>query len=70
MDTQYRYLRNVNVGQVTPSTVRWISSVLILEEELLANGKILLIIDASKQYYCYTQCFTVEQAVRLPEHKS
>ena len=31
---------------------------------------ILLIIDISKRYSRYTECFSAEQAARLPEHKS
>ena len=39
-------------------------------EEPLENSEILRIIDTSQQYSCYTQCFSAEQAARLPEHKS
>ena len=70
VDTQYRCLRNVNTGQVIPCSVRWIPEVLIMEEEPLEDGEILLIIDTSEQYSHYAQCFYVEQAARLPEHKS
>ena len=41
-----------------------------MEEELLEDGEILLIIDISERYSCYAQCFSTEQAARLPEHKS
>ena len=41
-----------------------------MEEEPLEDGKILLIIDASERYSRYAQCFSTEQAARLPEHKS
>ena len=68
--TQDRCLRNVNTGQVIPCSVRWIPEVLIMEEEALEDGEILLIIDASKGYSRYVQCFSAEQAARLPEHKS
>ena len=70
VDTQERRLRNVNIGQVIPCSVRWILEVLIMEEEPLEDGEILLIIDASKRYSRYAQCFSAEQAARLPEHKS
>ena len=50
MDTQDRCLRNVNTGQVIPCTVRWIPEVLMMEEEPLEDGEILLIIDASERY--------------------
>ena len=70
VDTQDRCLRNVNTGQVIPCSVKWIPDVLIMEEEPLEDGEILLIIDASERYSRYAQCFSVEQAARLPEHKS
>ena len=70
VDTQDKCLRNVNTGQVIPWSVRWIPKVLIIEEELLEDGKILLIIDASEQYSHYAKCFSAEQAAKLPEHKS
>ena len=41
-----------------------------MEEEPLEDNEILLIIDASKRYCRYAQCFCAEQAARLPEHKS
>ena len=41
-----------------------------MEEEPLEDSEILLIIDASERYSCYAQCFSAEQAARLPEHKS
>ena len=62
-------MRNVNTGQVIPCSVRWIPEVLIMEEEPLEDGKILLIIDASEQYSRYAQCFSAKKAARLPEHK-
>ena len=49
VDTQDRCLRNVNSGQVIPCSVRWIPKVLIMEKELLEDGEILLIIDASER---------------------
>ena len=48
MHTQDRCQRNVNTGQVIPCSVRWIPKVLIMEEEPLKDGKIVLLIDASK----------------------
>ena len=70
VDTQDRCLRNINTGQVIPCSVRWIPEVLIMEEETIEDGKILLIIDASERYSRYAQCFSAEQVARLPEHKS
>ena len=70
VDTQDRCQRNVNTGQVIPPSVRWIPEVLIMEEEPLEDAEILLIIDASERYSRYAQCFSTEQAARLPEHKS
>ena len=72
VDNPDRCLRNVNNGQVIPCSVRWIPSVLLLdlEEEPLEDGEVLLIIDASERYHRYAQCFSAEQAARLPEHKS
>ena len=69
MDTQDRCLRNVNTVEVIPCSVRWIPEVLIMEEEPLEDGEILLIIDASEQYSSYAQCFSAKQAARLLEHK-
>ena len=42
---------------------------LIMEEELLEDGEILLIIDTREQYSCYAQYLPAEQVARLPEHK-
>ena len=53
MDTQYRYLRNINISQVILYSFRWIPEVLILEEEPLEDGEILLIIDVSERYSRY-----------------
>ena len=39
-------------------------------EEPLQDGERLLIIDASERYSRYAQCFSAEQAARLPEHKT
>ena len=48
MNTQHRYLRNINHSQLIPCSVRWIPLVLVMEEEkAVEDGKILLIIDAS-----------------------
>ena len=41
-----------------------------MEEEPLEDGEILLITDASERYSRDAQCFSAEQAARLPEHKS
>ena len=68
--TQDRCLRNINTGHVLPCSSRWIPEVLIMEEEPLKDVEILLIIDASELYSHYAQCFSTEQAARLPEHKS
>src|SRR5258706_4900792 len=72
VDTQDRCLRNVCTGQVIPCAIRWIPSILTLEaeDEPLDDGDILLIIDASERYSRYAQCFSAQQAARLPEHKS
>ena len=48
LDTQDRCLRNDNSGPVIPYSVRWIHEVLIMEEEPLEDGEILLIIDRSE----------------------
>ena len=48
VDTQDRSLRNVNTGQVIPCSVKWIPKVLIVEEEPLEDGEILLIMDAKE----------------------
>ena len=70
IDTQDRCLRNVNSGQVIPCCVRWIPEVLIMEEEPLEDGEILLIIDVSERHFRYAQSFSAEQAAGLLEHKS
>ena len=70
VDTQDRCQRNVNTGQLIPCSVRWIPEVLIMEEEPLEDGEILLIIDESQRYSRYAECFSAAQAARLPEHKS
>ena len=46
------------------------AEVLIMEEEPLEDGEILLIIDASERYSRYAQYFSAEQAARLPEDRS
>ena len=43
---------------------------MIIEEEPLEDGEILLIIDASEQYSRYAKCFSAQQAARLPKQKS
>ena len=68
VDTRDRCLRNINTGQVIPCSVRWIPDVLVMEVEPLEDGEILLIINAREQYSRYAQCFSTEQAARLPEH--
>ena len=70
VDTQDRWLRNVNSGQVIPCSVGCIPEVYIMEVEPIEEGEILLIIDASEQYYRYTQSLSAKQAARHPEHKS
>ena len=67
--TQHRCLRNVNSGEAIPCSIRWISEVVIREEETLEDGEILLIIDAREQYSRYAKCFSAEQAARLSKHK-
>jgi len=72
VDTQARCLRKDLSGLVIPCSIRWIPSVTILNLDLrpLEDGEILLIIDASERYSRYPQCFSTEQAAKLPEHKS
>ena len=72
IDVEARCLRNVSTGLVIPCSVRYIPTVTVidLEEEPLEDGEILLIIDASERYSRYAQCFSAEQAARLPEHKT
>ena len=48
VDNQHRCLRNVNGSQVITCSVRWISEVLIIQEEPLEDGEILLTIDRSE----------------------
>ena len=69
VDTQDRCLRNVISGQVIPCSVRWIPEVVIMEEQPLEDGKILLIIDVSERYSRYTEYFSAKLAARLSEHK-
>ena len=66
---QDRYVRSVNCGLVISYSVRWISEVVIMEGEQPEDGEILLVIDASEQYSCYTECVSTKQEARLPEHK-
>ena len=70
LDMPDRCLRNVNTSQLISSSVRWILEVLIVQEELLEDIKMLQIIDASKRYSRYTQWFSAKQVVKLPEPKS
>ena len=42
---------------------------MIIEEEPLEDGEILLIIDVSERCSHYAQYFSAEQAARLAEHK-
>ena len=46
--TQNRCVSNVNSGQVIACSIRWIPKVLIMKEELLEDGELLLIIDATE----------------------
>ena len=69
VDTQDWCLRNINTSQVISCSVGWIAMVLLMEEESVEDGEILLSMNANKQYFGYAQCFSAEQAVRLPEHK-
>ena len=62
-------MKNVNTGLVIPCLIRWIPDVVIMKQEPLEDDEILLIIEASEQYCGYTQCFSAEQAARLPKHK-
>ena len=68
LDTQDECLRNVIAGQVIACSVRWIPEVLVMEEELLEDGGILLIIDARERLSYYALSFSAEQAARLLEH--
>jgi len=72
VDTQARCLRKDLSGLIIPCSIRWIPSVSVLDLDLepLEDGEILLVIDASERYSRYAQCFSTEQAARLPEHKS
>ena len=70
VDTQDRSLRNVSSGQVISCSIKWIPELLIMEEEPLEDGEILLIIDTSKQYSRYPQSLFAKQAARLLQHKS
>ena len=70
VDMHHRCLRNVNSGQVIPCSVRCIPEVLIMEEEAVVDGEILLIINTSEQYACYTLYFSAKKAARLLKHKS
>jgi len=72
VDTQARCLRKDRSILVIPCSIRWIPSVTVLDLDLkpLEDGEIILIIDASERYSRYAQCFSTEQAARLPEHKS
>ena len=65
VDTQDRCLRNVNSGQAIPCCVRYIPEGLIVLEEPLQDGEILLIIDTRERYSHCTECFSAEQAARL-----
>ena len=43
---------------------------MLVEEEALEDGGILLIIDARERHSHYAKCFSAEQAARLHVHKS
>ena len=62
VDIQDRCLKNMSTGQEIPCAIRWIPSILTLEleNELLDDGNILLIIDASKQDSHYAACFAAQ----------
>ena len=60
---------NVNSSPVIACSIRCIFGVLIVKEEPLENGDILLFIDASKEYSCYTEWFSAEQAAGLFEDR-
>ena len=48
VDTQHRCLRKVRTSEVIPCSVKYIPSVLVIEEEPLEDSQIGLIIDACK----------------------
>ena len=58
VDIQDGCLRNINTSQVIPCSVRWIPEVLIMGEEPLEDGEMLLIMDAREGYSRYAQCFS------------
>ena len=70
VDTQDRCLRNVNRGQVISGSISWIPVIIIIEEEPLENGGVLLIIDISERFSCQVSCFSAEDAVKNLQHKS
>ena len=70
VNTQHRCLRNVNTAYVILCSLSWMPAVLIMEEKPLVDGRIFLIMDGSKRYYWYLECFSAERAARLPIHKS
>lgn len=49
VDTQDRCLRNVKTGKGISSSVKWMPEVIIIEQEALRDGEILLIIDGSER---------------------
>ena len=65
MPTHDRCLTNGKTGQVIACSIRWIQEVLIMEEGPLEDGKILLIIDASKAYFYYMQHVSTKRVARL-----
>ena len=58
-----------HISQVIHCFGSVIPEVLIIEEESLEDGEMLLIIDTSEGYSCYAQCFSAQQAAKLCEHK-
>lgn len=70
VDTQIRCLRNIRTGQLISYSIRQISLLVIIEEKIMEDYKILQIFDSSKKYSLPTQYLSTEQAVRLPVHKS
>jgi len=72
VDLMDRCLRNVSTGLLIPCSVLWIPTVSLmnLEEEPLENKEVLQILDTRNHYFRYTQEFSIQQADRLPKHKS
>ena len=56
---------NIIASQIISSSIKWIVSVLMIEEEALENQEILLIIAIGEQYSCYAQYLCLEHITRL-----